>query len=89
MDEVLLAPGRAASSVAEQNQSAHFLCQMRSSVVEPSATATRPMATPAVSVEKNFATVRPVYPARRDRLVSAEIPHAGRRSAVTPMIMAV
>jgi len=41
----------------------HFLCQMRSSVVDPRATATRPMATPDVRVDMNLATVRPVYPA--------------------------
>ena len=33
--------------------------------MDPRATATRPMATPAVRVEKNLATVRPVYPARQ------------------------
>ena len=38
---------------------------MRSSVVDPRATATKPIATPAVRVEKNLATVRPVYPATR------------------------
>ena len=47
--------------------------------MDPSATATRPMATPAVRVEKNLATVRPVYPAHMFSVISEDLSRRHRR----------